>query len=300
MPPPPKPPMVTVGMPLYNCARHLRQSLDALLGQTFSDFELIISDNASTDDTSGICREYAEKDARIRYIRQESNIGAPRNWNAVAREARGAYFRWASGNDYSTADMLETCVDVLERNPAVVLCYGRTALVGNDGEPLGVYPGDINVLEGSAAARLEHIRDKLEMNNAQQGLMRTEVLHKTALDRLYPGGDLALMGELGLYGRFQLLDKVLLYRRHAPGAVMAMRSPEEVQRIYNPQAKKPIRMLRGRFHLDHFVSVARAPLPAVEKLKAWSASARRVIWDRNLLLAEFRTVLFPPAPRNHA
>jgi glycosyltransferase involved in cell wall biosynthesis len=82
-------PTVSFGVPVYNGHRHLRETLDSLLAQTYSDFELIISDNASTDATPDICQEYASRDSRIQYHRQTENVGAPENWNFVARKARG-------------------------------------------------------------------------------------------------------------------------------------------------------------------------------------------------------------------
>src|SRR5688572_28337892 len=95
-----KAPLVSIGLPVYNGERFLSEALDSLLGQTLADFELIVSDNASTDRTAEICLAYAARDARVRYVRQQTNIGAIRNWNFVARQARGQYFKWASANDF--------------------------------------------------------------------------------------------------------------------------------------------------------------------------------------------------------
>ena len=110
-------PLVSIGVFVYNGERFLAQQLDSLLGQTLRDFELIISDNASTDRTAEICREYEARDARVRYIRQPANIGAPRNWNFVAHQARGQYFLGASANDFYDARMLEKCVAALAADP---------------------------------------------------------------------------------------------------------------------------------------------------------------------------------------
>jgi glycosyltransferase involved in cell wall biosynthesis len=93
-------PLVSVGLPVYNGERYLSRALDSILEQSLSDFELIISDNASSDTTEAICRDYARRDPRIRYVRQRENLGAPRNWNFVVHEARGRYFKWASASDY--------------------------------------------------------------------------------------------------------------------------------------------------------------------------------------------------------
>jgi len=273
-------------MPIYNSARHLRSALDSLLNQTLTDFELIISDNASTDDTRAICEEYAQRDARIRYIRQARNIGAPRNWNVLVHEARGEFFKWASGNDYCAPTMLERCVEAIRNEPTVVLCYGRTQLIDESANPIGLYGGDIAVPDVRASDRFERIRRELSMNNAQQGVIRSAALRRTGLDRPYPNGDMALMAELALYGRFLLLPEVLLYRRQSPGTITAMRSPADLLRIFNPEARTPMKLVATRFHWDHFVGVARAPIPLRERLRAWRHSVRHAYWDRSKLWRE--------------
>jgi len=109
------PPLVSIGMPVYNGARYIREALDSLLGQTFTDFELIISDNASTDNTEAICREYAAKDERIRYIRQPHNLGASANFKFVLDEALGEYFMWAAHDDKWSSNYLLEAKKSLEK-----------------------------------------------------------------------------------------------------------------------------------------------------------------------------------------
>ena len=92
-------PLVSIGMPTWNRAHCIRESLDSLLGQTYQNIELIISDNASPDGTEEICRQYAKEDERVRYIRQKENIGVINNYNYVLRESRGDYFMWACDDD---------------------------------------------------------------------------------------------------------------------------------------------------------------------------------------------------------
>ena len=92
-------PKVSIGMPVYNGEKYIREALDSLLAQTFTDFELIISDNASTDGTEAICREYAARDPRIRYVRQSENRGPTANFHFVLDEAVGEYFMWAAYDD---------------------------------------------------------------------------------------------------------------------------------------------------------------------------------------------------------
>jgi len=125
-------PLVSIGLPVYNGERFLAQALDSLLGQSLSDLELIISDNASTDRTPDICREYAARDARIRYIRHEVNVGPRRNWNFVAEQARGRYFKWATANDFCDPQMLEKCAGAMSADVSVVLCHALSGVIRID------------------------------------------------------------------------------------------------------------------------------------------------------------------------
>jgi glycosyltransferase involved in cell wall biosynthesis len=107
-------PTVSIGMPVYNGERFIREALDSILEQTFTDFELIISDNASTDGTDAICCDYATRDSRIRYLRQNENKGALFNFEFVLNEARGSFFKWAAVDDlFGTKETLSNLVKSL-------------------------------------------------------------------------------------------------------------------------------------------------------------------------------------------
>ena len=126
-------PRLTIGLPVYNGERYLAESIESLLGQSYTDFELIISDNASTDDTSRICERYAKQDSRIRYYRQPRNVGLAPNHNFCAEQARGEFFKWAAADDLYHRDLLLRCVEVLDERPEVVLVHSYTAMIDGDG-----------------------------------------------------------------------------------------------------------------------------------------------------------------------
>ena len=175
-------PLVSIGLPVYNGERFLAQALDSLLGQTLQDFELIISDNASTDGTADICLDYAARDARIRYIRQPSNIGAPRNWNFVALEARGRYFKWASADDFCDPRMLEKCVAVLSADPSVVLCYGRACIVDEETGEHRPFAHDFSAVDPRPSERFKTVFRSLVLKQRAQGVIRLDVLRRTSLE----------------------------------------------------------------------------------------------------------------------
>lgn len=113
--------LISIGLPVYNGHKYIRQSLDSLLNQDYKNFELIISDNGSIDETQQICLEYAKRDNRIKYYRSETNAGAAWNFNHVFELASGEYFMWASHDDYFDKRYLSSCLDVLSQSQSVVL-----------------------------------------------------------------------------------------------------------------------------------------------------------------------------------
>jgi glycosyltransferase involved in cell wall biosynthesis len=119
----PQTPKISIGMPVFNGELFIREALDSLLAQTFTDFELIISDNASTDGTEAICKEYAAKDRRIRYVRQSDNRGAVANFQFVLDEAVGEYFMWAAADDSRHPDFIKMAEWVLSAAPKVGLVF---------------------------------------------------------------------------------------------------------------------------------------------------------------------------------
>lgn len=288
-------PLVTVGIPIYNGQKHLEKAVASLLAQSLTDFELLIADNASTDRTPEICAELARSDPRVRVIRHPRNIGAPRNWNCLVHEARGRYFKWASANDRCSPLLLEKCVQALEADAGAVLSYGRTQLTDDDDRPIEVYAGDIDVSMPRASDRFVAVCMRMNLNNAMCGVIRTDVLRRTGMDRLYPSGDMALTSELALHGRILLLPDVLLYRRHAPGSFTSMLDPLQIQRMYDPEARRPMKLIRVRRHADNFACIARAPIDWREKARAASTALRLLAWDRQRLWGELRSLAGMPA-----
>ena len=113
----PTKPSVSIGLPVYNGEPFVERAINAVLAQTYSDFELVISDNGSTDRTEEICREFAGRDARVKYVRAERNQGAIWNFNRVFELSQGEYFKWAAADDVFLPTFLEKCAQVLDDNP---------------------------------------------------------------------------------------------------------------------------------------------------------------------------------------
>src|SRR5437870_2543767 len=133
-------PLVSIGLPVYNAERYLRQALDSLLGQDYANLELIVSDNASADATESICRSYAERDGRLHYHRAEQNMGAIWNYNRVFELASGEYFMWAAHDDLRDSRYVSACVDALQSRPDAVLCCSDIRFIDEDGQAVDVPP----------------------------------------------------------------------------------------------------------------------------------------------------------------
>src|SRR5262245_39989679 len=128
-------PRVSIGLPVFNGEKYLARALNSLLSQDFEDFELIVSDNASTDLTEDICREFSAKDQRVRYYRNETNIGATKNYNRVFDLARGEFFKWASHDDECHPSLVRRCMEQFQQAPpSAVLVYSKADIIDDFGQ----------------------------------------------------------------------------------------------------------------------------------------------------------------------
>jgi glycosyltransferase involved in cell wall biosynthesis len=206
-------PLVSIGLPVYNGERYLEQEIDSVLDQTYPNFELIISDNASNDRTQEICLKYAQKDQRIKYHRNDKNLGGAPNHNLVFRLAKGKYFKWASYDDKIAPDFLSKCVEVLDKNPDVVLCMPKTGWIDEHGQYLRQHKYKADGDLPDPHKRFQNLMLKNETGNYLYGLLRVDSVAKTALHGSYPSADLVFLAELALYGRYYMTPEPLFYRR---------------------------------------------------------------------------------------
>lgn len=218
-------PKVSIGMPVYNGESFIREALDSLLAQTFTDFELIISDNASTDSTQSICREFAEKDKRVRYVQQTENRGATVNFKFVLDEAVGDYFMWAAADDLQKSSFLDRLVSVLNSNPELVCVMSD---VENVDQNLAVQSiarlNDIRLSEVNAD--WARVRRRFFRNPTSQiffciyGLFRTRAIRKVDFNyknsiKFASASEIPILAQLSLVGRIASISEDLkIYRRH--------------------------------------------------------------------------------------
>jgi len=204
-------------MPVFNEEKYIADAINSILIQSFQNFELIISDNASTDGTQGICRKYASKDNRIRYYRNEQNIGASNNFNLVFTLSRGEYFVWVSGHDKRQKDFLSESIEKLSTNKDTVLCYSDAYWLDDHGNIIGLIHYSFNSEDSNRRKRFKNVLlGVLQYASPIYGVYRTEALKKTGLFKKLFAGDVLLLCELSLIGPFVYIEKPMLEVRQLP------------------------------------------------------------------------------------
>jgi len=223
---------VAIGMPVWNGEQFVSEAIESILGQTYGDLELVISDNASTDGTAEICSAYAKQDRRIRYIRQEKNIGAAPNHHEVFRRSSGQYFKWACHDDVLAREFIEECVRVLDADEAAVVCCPSTVLINEDGSRVSYSSHDNGMVDNygnvwrfgdnprlmspDPADRFTAVLCNIDWCFEIYGLIRRSALERVSIMPSYYGGDKVVLAELSFTGRYHLLEAPLFYRRCHP------------------------------------------------------------------------------------
>jgi glycosyltransferase involved in cell wall biosynthesis len=211
-------PHVSVALPVYNGEKFISDAIRSILAQDYKNFELIICDNASTDGTEKICRDFAALDSRVRYIRNERNLGACPNYNLGFERSSGKYFKWCACDDRISENFLGACVAALEQNEDAVLAYGTTQSIDQDGRLIPLVGDMMSPQQPSDSPPL---RFKKSLNGRTTnfeifGLYRREALKNSTLHRSYYGSDKTLMTELTLLGKFILVPGIVFYNREHP------------------------------------------------------------------------------------
>lgn len=269
-------PTLSVGLPVYNGEVFLEEAMDSMLGQTYEDFELIISDNASSDRTEEVCRRYALEDSRIRYVRQPANLGATNNFNAVFRMARGGFFRWASHDDLCAPTLFEKSVESLqEAPPEVVLTYPRSLIISPDSTVEKEYFDNLDLRQESPHERIGHLARHLRLCNAVFGVVRSSALRRTHLFRSFASCDEVLLAELSLLGQFwEIPEPLFLRRMHPQTSVAANPDPASRTRWFDPSVEKTRYLLRWKVYLEELRSIATMPLQPAERVRSVASLSR--------------------------
>lgn len=295
-------PAVTIGVPVYNGEAHLGRALESLLQQSFGDFEILISDNASEDETWRVCREYAGLDPRVRAVRQDLNLGANGNFNFLFRAARGEFFKWAGHDDQWDRGFLKACVDALRGDPASVLAYCGEAYFDEDDAALILCNEPYHVDSSDPHQRFRQWMWAMESpkegrSDLVYGLIRSSALQRTRLftNTLFTNQLLVL--ELAALGSFHYIPQVLVRRTPAPHRTIDERlvrmEPGHQRKISIPHWKLAAEFMRVARSLP--IGFARKATLQLDCMRFFTSGTegRRLVWDirrsaRNLSRRSYR------------
>jgi glycosyltransferase involved in cell wall biosynthesis len=276
-------PSLSIGLFVYNGEPFLRATLDSILGQTFKDFELIISDNASTDATQEICESYARSDSRIRYSRSDANMGAGWNIRRVFTLATGKYFKWAACDDLYEPTFLEKCVNALEADSSFVLAHSKTRIIDERGASLENYNWPMRSDSPDVLTRFREMLLNDHMCYQIFGVMRRDALLKIPQQGSYVNSDGVLLAQLSFLGRFYEDPEFLfISRRHdrQSSQTLPVRLKKRRFRLTNrfgtlpcpewwdPNKSKSLEMPEWRQLREYIGSVMRAPVNFPDRLQS--------------------------------
>jgi glycosyltransferase involved in cell wall biosynthesis len=283
-------PRVSIGVAVYNGENFLEGTLDSILGQTYTDLEVIISDNGSTDRSAAICEQYAKRDRRLRYHRNQANVGATRNHNLVFQMARGEYFKWNAHDDPCAPSFISRCVEALDRDPSAVLAYPRARIIDQHGDEID--PGDgydptATLGSPSVLGRLREAISSRHRTFPIFGLIRASALRRTPLFEGYSHSDRILMTRLALMGRFVQIPEPLLFSRvHPDASGQLFSNPRRLLAWWDPSKRGRILLPHWRVFFEYFSALNEANLgwrTATLGYLEVLASLRTRWWRRKLI-----------------
>jgi glycosyltransferase involved in cell wall biosynthesis len=212
-------PLVSIGVPVYNGAHFLARSLESLLAQTYPHLEIIICDNASTDATSAIGVEFSTRDSRVRYVRNDANIGANPNFLKALALASGKYFTWTAADDVRPPDSIEACVRALEASPDAVMAHGPIALeLPRENNRTARVDNRVDMTSDRPSRRVRQFTSEIMHNACMFGLHRRDVLSSVECGYRV-GWDFLVCLQMSQRGPVAWVAPPIIVYRHQWGAV---------------------------------------------------------------------------------
>lgn len=298
-------PTVSIGMPVYNGEKYIAEALESLLAQTYTDFEILIADNRSTDNTLEIAQAFAAKDSRIQVMTREENRGAVENFNYVFHQTTGEFFKWAAADDICKPDFLKECVTLLKDNPEVIWCHTESDKIDADGNSLlpWVDKDDASIETDGAGKRRWTALPRIDSDSDiscrrfagvllgtnwcvdSYGLIRRKALQRTRLVVDLYGAEKVLMAELSLQGKYGHIERQLFAQRIHLSASSAIED-EAAQVSYVGPSRKRFASTRLLLLQAHCWSVLRSQQPWLMKIRCMCSLTAYVLqirkWGRVL------------------
>lgn len=273
-------PRLSIGLPVYNGEQYLEKALVSLLNQSFTDFELIICDNASTDGTQKICEAYAAQDPRICYYRNPVNIGATQNWYRVFDLSSGEYFASVAHDDIYDPEYMCKCIDILDRDPSVVVCHSKTSVIDADGNYNGNFEVEVDTTSAKPHERLYNILATDYLCIQLYGVMRSKALAATKPFVGYFGCDRNTLIELCLIGKIQEVPEYLFFHRlYAEALGIAMNSGKTLDEllVLDPGTDWQYHSTSPTIYRNYFASIARLVSSPTERIRCYLQLTRIIL-----------------------
>lgn len=293
-------PAVSVGLPVYNGENYLAEAIESVLAQSFDDLELLIQDNASTDRTADICRDYASRDPRVLYFRNSRNLGAAPNYNLAQDRARGRYFKWLAHDDRMCPGYLAATVRKLDERPDAVICNTVVQYIDSQGEPIGIY--DSHFSAGDVASPAERFRSLVLYSHSCVdffGLIRREAMANSLRHGSFHGADRAFIAQMALRGRLLQLKEPLVEMREHPLRYTRRQSRSTDRRAWHDAShRNKITFPLWRLYLEYLKMVRTAPLSGADRARCYGVLAQWWFRNWNAVRAgvDLLAILAPAAP----
>ena len=293
-------PLVSVGVPVYNGEAFLEDAIRSALTQTLGDLELILCDNASSDRTAEICRDYAARDPRVRYFRNARNLGAAANYNLAFSHARGRYFKWLAHDDRMLPSYLAKTQRILEERADAVLCNTVVSYIDSAGVQLGLYDSRLLGADSlSPSVRFAWMVLRSHTCVDFFGLFRREALRNSLLHDRFHGADRALLAQLALRGRMiQLPAPLLAIREHPNRYTRAQRRSGDRAAWHDGSDGGQATFPTWRLYREYLKMVRREALSPTERSRCYGVLARWWCHNWNIARAgvDLLAVAMPSAP----
>ena len=278
---------IVLGLPVFNGEEFLEECLNSILAQSLDDFELVISDNASTDRSAEICGDYAAKDPRVRLFVQEENVGAANNFNFVFYDSTGDYFKWCACDDLLEPNFLKKTYAGLEQDPNAVLCHSHTRIFG-EGDVEEVFVPEFDMSGKSPSERLWDMVLHGQRCYEVFGLLRRSALDRTKLIGNHRGGDNVLLFRLALLGSFAIVPEPLfLLRRHAKQSTALVSNSQAYQQWFTGRNRE-ISFPDWHFMNEAWKTLRGLDLSTAEKMRCYQALWHETFKRRRRLLQNVR------------
>ena len=280
--------MVSIGLPVYNGGRFLREALASNLAQTAGDLELIVCDNASTDDSWEIVQEFVRQDDRVRAYSSEANVGAAANYNRTVELAKGRFFRWTTHDDLVAPNHLERLLRAFDEGPeSMVLAYPKTTIIDVEGAVVGEYEDRADARSRQAHRRLRTMLRNLSLCNPVLGLTPLEVIRRTRLIGPYRSSDKIFLYEMALMGEIVEVPERLFFRRRDEDLASPsnLKAAEQASWFDPNQGQSSYRWELVR---NSFEALRRAPLSFRARQRCRLTLLRDALRWRRQLWAELR------------